>query len=272
MRVRLIFGLVNKGAYVPFHHQYLIHEFLSTYIEQYFSSSPGKSSTSYYNFSALKGQTRVGKDGLHFYSSKITLILSSNDVKLLEFAVKKIFDEPQVMVGKLILNPLHADKEELPDFTNEMKYICLSPLSIISAADNNVDAKRFINPSLDVFSDALYETTMSRMEKAGFTQEELAQYFQFQLVPDKDYLNKIKGEEKKFARIFPVYMSGEKHEVRGYTFPFKLYAHPKVQEFVFTCGFGLYTDKGFGMLDIANSDPNKRVLPFIAAKEGASEV
>ena len=105
-----------------------------------------------------------------------------------------------------------------------MKYICLSPLAIITPQDNPVDAKRFINPSFDVFSDALYENTLNRMERAGATPDEIAQYFQFQLVPDKDYLTKIKGEEKKFARIFPVFVNDEKYEVRGYTFPFTVRA------------------------------------------------
>jgi CRISPR-associated endoribonuclease Cas6 len=261
MRVRLIFGLVNKGAYVPFHHQYLITEFLTPYIEKYLKSIKEPSRV-FYNFSALKGQTRVGKEGLHFYSSKVTLIFSSNDPGLVESLVNQLFNETEVMLGKLVLNPINVDQEKLADFTNEMKYICLSPLAIITPQENPVDAKRFINPSFDVFSDALYENTLNRMERAGATPEEIAQYFQFQLVPDKDYLSKIKGEEKKFARIFPVFINDEKYEVRGYTFPFTFYAHPKVQEFVFTCGFGVFGEKGFGMLDIANTDPNLRIIPY----------
>ena len=89
-----------------------------------------------------------------------------------------------------------------------------------------------------------------------------SEFFKFQVVPDKNYLNKIKEEEKKFARIFPVFDNEEKYEVRGYTFPFTLYANPKVQQFVFDLGLGLYTHKGFGMLDIANADPNQRTTPY----------
>lgn len=259
---------MNKGSYVPFHHQYLIAEFLTPYLDKYFEKYPERANTAY-NFSALKGQTRVGKEGLHFYSSKVTLIFSSIDKELVEVVVKEMFKESQVTIGKLMLTPLNADMENLPNFQTEMKYICLSPLSILTAGDPNSDAKRFINPTLDLFSDALYESTMTRMEKAGYSAEELSQYFQFQIVPDKEYLNKIKGEEKKFARIFPIYNSGEKLEIRGYTFPFTLYAHPKVQEFIFLCGFGVYAQKGFGMLDIANQDPNQRVTTFLVAENNA---
>jgi len=82
------------------------------------------------------------------------------------------------------------------------------------------------------------------------------------VVPDTNYLTKIKEEEKKFARIFPVFDKGEKYEVRGYTFPFTLYAAPEVQSFVFNSGLGIMCHKGFGMLDVANQDPNSRTTPY----------
>jgi CRISPR-associated endoribonuclease Cas6 len=93
------------------------------------------------------------------------------------------------------------------------------------------------------------------MEKTGFyTPEQIASFYKFQIVPDKNYLEKIKEGEKKFARIYPVFTRTEKQEVRGYTFPFSLYADSQVQEFLFNYGLGVYTHKGFGMLDFANAD------------------
>lgn len=260
MRVRIIFGLKNKGSYVPFHHQYLIHEFIQPYIERY-ESAIGKTVENY-NYSALKGQTRVGKDGLHFYSSKVTLVFSSIDEALIEHVVKGIFTKEEVAIGKLELSPMNVDMELVPVLTNETKFICLSPLSIVHPSDGGIDAKRFVNPTVDEFSDYLFESTMLRMEKAGYTQDQLAAFFKFQLVPDAEYLGKIKNEEKKFARIFPVYFEGQKAEVRGYTFPFTLYADTEVQKFVFNTGIGVLSERGFGMLDIANADPNQRVTAY----------
>jgi CRISPR-associated endoribonuclease Cas6 len=42
-----------------------------------------------------------------------------------------------------------------------------------------------------------------------------------------------------------------RYEVRGYTFPFTLYAAPLVQQFVFENGLGQVAHKGFGMIDVA---------------------
>jgi CRISPR-associated endoribonuclease Cas6 len=45
-----------------------------------------------------------------------------------------------------------------------------------------------------------------------------------------------------------------KYEVRGYTFPFTLFAAKEVLQFVYDNGLGFFTHKGFGMLDISNND------------------
>jgi CRISPR-associated endoribonuclease Cas6 len=264
LRVRIIFGLVNKGASVPFHHQYLIAGFIESLLKKY------KDDVHYsdaYNYSGLKGQIKVGKDGLYFYSSKITLVLSCPSDEFVDFFLTKLFKQQQIEIGKLQLVPIQVERENLPVTTEEMKYLCISPLVVIDPRDGGQDTKKFISPALDTFSDLLYENIIMRMEKSGYTSEELANFYKFQVVPDKDYLAKIKDGDKKFARVFPVYDKGEKLEVRGYTFPFTLYADPEVQKFVLNCGLGYITNKGFGMLDIAHSDPNLRTSPYSVKSE-----
>jgi len=59
-----------------------------------------------------------------------------------------------------------------------------------------------------------------------------------------------------------------KYEVRGYTLPFTLYAAGEVQDFVFKCGLGAFTHKGFGMLDLANNMPSQRTEPYKFKREG----
>lgn len=255
MRVRIIFGLTNKGAAVPFHHQFLLSNLMTTLLHKEPNAFQGFYE---FNFSGLKGQTKVGKDGLHFYSNKVTLVLSSRNESFIEYIVKQLFKLQHVEIGKLLLIPLSVEKEAVPTFKPEVKYICISPLVVVNPLVGDPDPKRFISPYMDEFSDILYESTMVRMERSGYSADELADFYKFQVVPDKEYLSKIKEEEKKFARIFPVFDKGEKYEVRGYTFPFTLYADAQVQEFIFNSGLGALCHKGFGMLDMANQDPNER--------------
>ena len=257
MRVRVIFLVKNKGAYVPFHHQYLLAQVIKGMIIN--GGSDEFINFSYYNFSGLKGQTKVSRNGLHFYSSKATLVISCPSQSFIDYFLGLLFSYETVEVGNLQLIPDSVELEKTPEFSDQMKYICISPLVIKKPVYNDSESKKFISPELDEFSDFLYESTMNRMEKFGnFDSETISSFYKFQIMPDKNYLKKIKEKNKKFARIYPVFDQDVKYEIRGYTFPFTLYAAKEVQEFLFTTGLGQFTHKGFGMLDIAHSDPANR--------------
>ena len=265
MRVRIVFLLRNKGAFLPFHHQYL----LAQMIEQTLAEPTGywKNFTTY-TFSGLKGQTKVSKNGLHYFSSRVTLVLSSLSSEFIDAFIQRLFEEKDIALGDLQLTIEAAERElpmPLPD--GRVGYVCISPIVATSPSGNPLNAKKFIPPETDAFSDLLYETVMNRMEASGiFTAEQIASFYKFQLIPDKDYLQKIKESDKKFARIYPVYdPAGNKSEVRGYTFPFTLFAAPEVHKFIFDCGLGALCEKGFGMLDLAQADVIRKTEPYLVA-------
>ncbi len=261
MRVRIVFILKNKGSFVPFHHQYLLAQLIKGILvkggeEQFINSN-------LYNYSGLKGQTKISRSGLHFYSSRVTLVFSSANKALIDYFLRHLFSFPQIDVGTMMLIPELVEKEDEQTLTDATKFVCISPLVLIKPSFSDDRGKKFINPQTDAFSDLLYESTMIRMEKlGGYAPEALEEYYKFQLVPDKDYLLKIKEQQKKFARIYPLYDQDVKYEIRGYTFPFTLYAAREVQEFLFENGLGQYTHKGFGMLDMAQSAPGKGTTPY----------
>ncbi|MDX1628781.1 MAG: CRISPR-associated endoribonuclease Cas6 [Fulvivirga sp.] len=261
MRVRIIFLLRNRGGHVPFHHQYLLAQIIKGILVK--GGDQSLIDYSYYNFSGLKGQTKVSRKGLHFYSSKVTLVFSSPNKSFIDYFLMNLFEMKQLEVGGLTLMPESVELEEPLEHNDSTKFICISPLVLMNASFNDSSAKRFISPESDKFSDMLYESTISRMQEAKmFTDEQLASFYKFQLVPDKAYIARLTAAQKKFARIYPVYDQDVKYEIRGYTFPFTLYAAKEVQEFVFHCGLGYFTHKGFGMLDLANTNPNSRVLKY----------
>ncbi len=271
MRVRIIFILKNKGAFVPFHHQYLLAQQIKGLILN--GGNEEFRDFNFYNFSGLKGQTKISRNGLHFFSNRVTLVFSSSNKEFLDYFLKQLFSLPNIDIGNLVLIPESVETEETPDLKNVDKFICISPIVIIKPKFNSSDSKRFISPELDEFSDRLYESTMLRMQNLlAFTEEQLASYNKFQLVPDVNYLRKIKESQKKFARIYPLYDQDVKYEIRGYTFPFTLYAEAEVKEFIFHCGLGEFAHKGFGMIDIANSDPAQRTIPYKGFEEIKSSI
>lgn len=260
MRVRIIFDLNNRGGCVPFHHQYLIAEL----IEELKLETPEEyKDFNLYTFSGLKGQTKVGKTGLHFFSNKVTLVFSSENQDFADHILSQMFKRETVLIGDLELVPESVEHEVAPILSGAMKYICISPLIITPPHTDEMIIKDFVNPFDDRFSDLLYESTMLRMENTGkFSSEEISSFYKFQIVPDKVYLTKIQQSSKKFSRIYSTTVNNRFYELRGYTMPFTLYADPKVQEFIFTCGFGEFSFKGFGMADIANVNPIGRTMPY----------
>jgi len=260
VRVRVTFKVRNRGAVVPFHHQHLIAQVLRGLIinsaEEQFKSFP------YYNFSGLKGQTRVSRSGLHYTSSRVTIVLSSTNRDFLDFLIARIFDQEKIDFGGLIISPEFVDEEMSVSFEKSTKLLAISPIILLQASFNSDESKRFIEPGTDDFSDLLFTSTMQRMEEHGIDTESIVGVNKFQIVPDLVYINKIRQSQKKFSRIYSFYDQDVRYEVRGYTFPFTIYASEEVQDFIFTCGLGYYGNKGFGMVDVANADPTKRTTGY----------
>ena len=173
-----------------------------------------------------------------------------------------------MFLSKLELVPETVEKEVVPDFQGEMKYICISPLVPTAEELDENYVREYIDPLDDKFSDLLFESTISRMELfGGFSADELASFTRFQVIPDKSYLTRLRDMGKKYSRMYATYDRGIDMDLRGYTMPFTLYADEKVQQFVFECGFGEYTSLGFGMVDIANVNPIGRCEVYEGFKE-----
>ena len=217
--------------------------------------NPSYFSYTQYNFSGLKGQIKISRKGLHFFSSRVTLVFSAAEKEFLDYFLAVLFEQKELLIGNMQLVPESFEPEEPVTITDSVKFLCISPIVLVPASFNDETGKRFISPDNDEFSDLLYDSTIARMESSGkFSAEQLADFYKFQLVADKEYINRIQMSHKKFARIYPLYDLDVKFEVRGYTFPFTLYAPQPVQQFVYENGLGFFSHKGFGMLDVANAN------------------
>lgn len=261
MRARIIFSLLNKGAILPFHHQGLLEQMINNLFAECAVFANTKPE---YSFSTLKGQTKVFKNGLCFFSSRVTLVFSSANTTFAQSFFDAIFKSNSVQLGELHLIAKHIIKEQIPEFGSSNKFICISPIVIANAQmlSMSLSAKSYICPNQDYFSDLLYESTILRMQKNGnFDSNQLENFYKFQLIPDQQYLEKIKCEEKKFARIYSSCIEKKPIEFRGYSMPFTLHAHPLVLKFVFENGLGELCSKGFGMLDLANQSFTDRLEP-----------
>jgi CRISPR-associated endoribonuclease Cas6 len=256
MRVRVVFQVLNEGGFVPFHQQVLLSSFVYDFIpEQFFGSET-------WNFSGLKGQTRVTAKGLFYNSQKVTMVFSSPSTELVRAFVQNLFSCNSIGLAGLELRPIQILEERVDFISDVEKYVCISPLVILAEGLPDEELKQFISPVSGSFADLLYESTMSRMENAGFDVEKFSGPGAFRFVADEEYLSKAKESDRKYSRIYSLEGTGNFHDLRGYTFPFFLEAHPDVHRFVFQSGFGEATRNGFGMIDLADKKDRTRLLEF----------
>lgn len=245
---------------VPFHHQHLLTKLFNQVIAK---CDKEYQDFSYFNFSGIKGQIKVGKGGLHYMSHRVTIVFSSINIDFLNKFLNVLFSMSQINIGEMELQPDSIELEAPVELSTKNKYVCISPMIIVDPILHLNDNIDYIDPGSEEFSDYLYEATMLRMERSGlYTPEQISSFNEFNLVPDKNYLSKLKQNDKKFTRIYLSYIKDEKYDVRGYTFPFTLSAAPEVHEFIFSTGIGALTENGFGMLDLANLDPTKRTIKY----------
>lgn len=259
MRVRITFNVTNGEGYLPFYHQNLVLNTFSLLFEKNgISSGLPKSFT----FSSLKGSFQVTPYGLKLESSKLTLILSGSDFNFIDKVRELIFKEGDIQLGSILLTPIFYNVENSPSFQFEMKYICLSQFGIIPPSLKMDNSERFVNPLHDSFSDLLYYSTMERLEETGqFSADELESFSKFQIVPEQSYIKRFEDHEEKYSRIYNIDYNNRPVRLRGYIFPFTLYADPKVQEYLYYNGLGVCTEKGWGALDIIKEQsPDPEIL------------
>lgn len=243
MRVKFSFlkSKNNDGA-IPLHHQKLISHVIRDLLIDFPGHSP------LYNFSTLKGTSKVQTGQIRFHSSKVSLVFSSMDDKVVEHLVQRVFALPQVNIGKLELTPKSHQVIPDPPFTQRMKYVCISPLIVEPSFADEVMRSEALDPASHEFSDHLYNSVIERMEDAGYSDDDLNSFAEFELQPDMGYIHKIISDGKKLSRN---YKNDNNEVMSGYLIPFVLHAHPKVQKFIWDAGLGLYCNNGFGMIDIA---------------------
>lgn len=257
----MIFSLLNKGAVLPFHHQGILANFINQFLPQSEGNIPLHDWG--LNFSGLKGQTLVTREGLAYTSSKVTVVISSHSQALIDHLVKNIFSQrKELIVGGLKLVPHQVLIEEPPAFDRITKYVMISPVILVTEAGDAIELKKFIHPERRSFYQLLKAGTYRRMLQAGVLEGKGENDFLFNFKPDLDYLNKVKRSEKKFSRIYQALVNNSLMEIRGYTFPFALEADEITHRFIFERGLGELTHLGYGMTDTVSNMFAARVRPY----------
>lgn len=242
MRIKISFLKdQHSGNTLPLHHQKLLNDSL-TDILNYLKGDPAL-----FNFSSLKGTSKIQKGLMKFLSSKITLAISSKDINLVEQVTKTIFSQERFFVGRMQLIPKEYQVIPDPEFSTRMRYLCISPMVLFDPSKDPDKCEEILDPTSHQFSDILYNLVLDKMEQCGFPEHKLRDFEEFDASPDKEYVEKVNSNGKKFARY---YKNSQGKSMCGYLLPFTLHAHPMVHEFVWQSGIGALNHEGYGMVDL----------------------
>lgn len=252
MKVRFHFKRVGKGNAVPVYHQNLVANQIKSWVRDAFQNSL-ESEFDLYTFSSLKGLNKCESNLLFFHTNQVHIMLSSPHEEWLRKLADYIMSRPEFQIHEMTLVPESYETAYAPRMEWETRYVSMSPMVLFDPKLFPQGPAEILNPYSAQFSDLLYETLMDKMENFSLKTFDFNAYSKFQIVPDARYIEKLKVNKKKLGRILDV--GGTK--VKAYLFPFTLYAHPDVQNFVYDAGIGALGNEGFGCLDLVL--PGKKI-------------
>jgi CRISPR-associated endoribonuclease Cas6 len=245
MKVRFHFRRSGKGNAVPVYHQDLLAGLIRQWINSAFTE-PQDKQFDLYTFSSLKGLNKVEGNLMFYHSQQVHIMLSSPHESWLTRLADYIMSQGPFQIHEMSLIPESYEAALPPVFGWESRFVSMSPMILFDPALRPDAPSDILNPYANDFSDLLYDTLLDKMESYPLGNYNLEEYSKFQVVPDSEYIRKLKETRKKFGR--PLEVGSRK--VKAYLFPFTLFAHPDVQRFVYAAGIGCMGAEGFGCVDL----------------------
>lgn len=252
MKVRFHFRRAGKGNAVPVYHQNLVADLMRNWINSTFDSEQEKQ-FDLYTFSSLKGLNKVEGNLLFFHSQQVHIMLSSPHEAWLTKLADFIMSQGSFQIHEMTLTPESNEAAVTPVFGWESRFVSMSPMILFDPKVRPDAPADIINPYSNEFSDLLYDSMLDKMEGYRFGNFTIEEYSKFQVVPDSEYIRKLKETKKKFGRPLEV----KDRKVKAYLFPFTLFAHPDVQSFIYAAGIGCLGSEGFGCVDLVV--PGKKI-------------
>ena len=198
----------------------------------------------------------VGKDGFSRVTS-FYFIFSTPIKKSFEHLVLGIFSDQRFVLrfgADHSIKALISTVESLPEigFTNEMKFLCLSPIAVTTGLEQN---GRMVQHYLDYMNPKERERYQSNIHSNLVKKYRLINGIEysgdtdFDLTFDIDYILKRKGNIRKNIKFKTDPNSKKSTYIIGMEAPFTIKADPELIKAGYETGFGEKNSAGFGMVE-----------------------
>jgi CRISPR-associated endoribonuclease Cas6 len=200
-----------------------------------------------FTFSPLFGQPRQVVAGhLRLETTAVTWYITSPVEAFIRHLVQGILSLDRLEIAGVPFSITQAETLPEPPFMDEMRFTCLSPLTM-SVRTTGQRWALYLAPDDPQFAAAIranlgrkYALVQSLQGKAREVPRDKA----FSLTFDPHYRARHKGRISKLIDY-----KGTK--IRGYQAPFTVTGPPELLRMGYTCGFGDRNSQGFGMVEVA---------------------
>ena len=217
--MRLYLKLYAKDCVIPFEHQHL----LVGCIHKWLGWNDLHGELSLFSFSRLSGG-RLKDNGLFFEKSG-AFFVSAFDPEMIRKILQGVRQDPTMFLGLTVSEVSIIDK---PDLLDKEYFLLGSPILIKRRGENGIEHVTYTNTNASKY---LKETLLTKMKKAGISDEAFDICFDHSFHKAKTMLIKYRGVENK-ANWCPVVIKGSL----------------EVKQFIWCIGLGNSTGIGFGAI------------------------
>ena len=194
-----------------------------------------------FTFSQLMARKRQIMGDQIYFRSQVTWYVSSPQEAFLGSFAASLMEDGRLRVGHQYLRVVDVEIPRAPRFHQNMKFRCLSPITISTKRERN--GKLVMHYCLHdepEFSE-LVRQNLIRKHEAIYRYRPRDDSFSMEF--DPEYISRRKGRITRLIRFKDV-------DIRGVLCPFHACGSPELMFVGYECGFGDKNSAGFGMVDI----------------------
>ncbi|MCD6116539.1 CRISPR-associated endoribonuclease Cas6 [bacterium] len=270
MRIKLSLRAHDSGIVIPYNYQYYLSSALyrilsrssntySEFLHQKGYLGPDGRLRKLFTFSKLFFNKRISKNRFGYKCDsgcEIWLFVSSPMLHdFVQHFVTGLFEDQVIRIDKTLLNVYQVESVAGPEFFDEMKFICLSPVVIKSVILTSTGKKIYYYRPLD---DGLSEAVrLSAINKYRTVNNQYPENENLEFIVDKNYIKKRGGQEHVAKLVTVKERTREETKIKGFEVPFTLRGSIELIKNIYECGIGDQCSMGFGCVEVVKNS-NKR--------------
>jgi len=270
MRIKLSLRVNTPATVIPYNYQHYLSSALygilsrssgvySEFLHQKGYLGPDGRLRKLFTFSKLFFNRRISKNRFGYkceQGCEIWMFVSSPMLHdFVRHFVTGLFEDQIIRIDKVLLNVYQVESMADPDFSEEMKFICLSPVVLKSVVLTSTGKKTYYYRPLD--ENLSQAVRASAINKYRTVHNKNPDSDELEFIVDKNYIKRRGGQEHVAKLVTVKKGTKEETKIKGFEVPFTLKGSVELIKNIYDCGIGDQCSLGFGCVNVVENS-NKR--------------